>query len=340
MMARCLLAVISAIIVAACSYPKAPTGAHGEVAIEEIHELDSAEFLQHASAATGYTIGPFDRLTLSVWQYPDLSGDVLVKEDGTVFLPNAGNISISGMTLREAQNTLTQSLLPFVPRAQLDISPSEIRSNVYYVLGEVNQAGAYPILRPQHLAEAVANAGGFTQNAQGTHAYLSRNGKAYPINLAHSFSSDGNNPIFLQQGDLIYIPSQAEASVYVLGEVANPSAVPLAAGQLGVIKAIAEAGGLTSGASESRVAVIRRVDRKLQLRVVNVSTTLSGVNRDFLGVELQPGDIIWVPPRGITNWNRTLSLITPTLDTLLFRPLGGVRDYFLIREIIDGGGRR
>lgn len=319
----------------ACSYPRPNQAA--KAPFSQTLKIDTADLYRYAAGATVYSIGAFDKIIVTVYQYPDLSGEFLVKEDGTVFVPNAGNVPIAGFTLREAQNELTRALEPFVPRAQVDVKPSEIRSKVYYLSGEIKNPGAYPVLRPVTLGKAVALAGGLTATAFPDSAYLSRRGKAYPIDLQRTLST-ADDRIYLQGGDMVYVPSSANATVYVLGEVVKPSAVALTnGGGLGVIQAISAAGGLTGGADEDEVAIIRRVGDNLELRVVNVENALKSGAGEALAFRLHPGDIVWVPPMGIANWNRALALISPTLDTLLFKPLSGARDYFLIKDILDRG---
>ncbi len=330
-MVRCL--ILSFLFFAfACSYPK-PRNFEEAVFLKTV-EVDTAELRDYGNGVTRFTVGPFDRLHVSVWQYPDLSGEVLVKDDGTVFLPNAGNIPLSGLGLRDAQRRLVKSLEPFVPNPQVDVRPTEVRSNVFFVAGEFARPGAYPILRPMRLGEAIARAGGLTENALADSAYLSRGGRAWPVNLQHAFTAGGDG-VYLQAGDVLYVPSRQSSLVYVLGEVRSPSAVPISNGGLGAIQAIAAAGGITAGASEEEVAILRRVGNQIQLRVLDLDAALKYGSGAALLFRLEPGDIVWVPPSGIANWNRALELITPTLDTILVKPVTFIRDYLIIRDIID-----
>jgi polysaccharide biosynthesis/export protein len=319
---------------AACSHNQ-PQSAQQRV-FQDTLTIDSSAFLNYGNNATSFTIGPFDRLDIRIWQYPDLSGEVLVKDDGTVFLPNAGNVRVAGMSLTEAQSALTSALRPYVPNPQLDLRPTEVHANVFYIVGEFQRPGAYPIMRPTRLHEAVALAGGFSESALIDSAYLSRGGRAFPVNLQASFSSR-NQAVYMQAGDVIYVPSQTSARVYVLGEVRSPTSVPISNAGLGVLQAIAAAGGFTNGAKEGEVAVIRRVDDQIQLQVVDVRTVMQRGSGEALLFRLQPGDVVWVPPSGLANWNRALEGITPTLDTFVFRPLGGLRDFFIIRGFIFDG---
>jgi polysaccharide export outer membrane protein len=317
-----------------CAYPR-PTPNNKPIRVESI-PVDTTALHTYAKNATVYTVGPFDRIDLMVWNYPDLTRSLLVKEDGTVFVPNAGHIELAGLTLREAQNKLTQALAVVIDNPQIDLTPVEIRSKRFYVLGEVKMPGGYPIYKSMTLREALSLAGGTTEYSLLENAYLSRGGKAYPIDIYGMLTSSGND-VYLQANDVLYIPSQTTSVVYVMGEVVRPSSVGLNGHGLNVLQAIAQAGGITHSADEDEVAVIRRNGEKIDLYVVDVEDALKTGGGNGLTFVLRPGDIIWVPPMGIANWNRGLEMISPTLDVFLFKPLTGVRDFFLIKDIIDRG---
>lgn len=300
-----------------------------------VQEIDREEerLYEYPRRATVYTIGAFDRIRLSIWRYDDLSGEVTVKEDGTVFIPNVGMVPLAGLTLSEAQARLTELVGVYVTNPQVDLQPIEVRSKVYYVTGAFRYPGAYPIYKPITLAEAITIAGGTDAEAVPDGALFSRAGKVYPLDLATVYTA--RNKIYLQAGDLLYVPSRAEANVFVLGEVFRPGAYPLYSTRgPELMQAIAQAGGYTAAADEGEVAVIRRSGEKLVIQVVDLKAALEGDLVSLAALRLRPGDIVWVPPSGIGDWNRALALISPTLDTLLFRPLTGVRDYFLIQDVI------
>lgn len=290
------------------------------------------ELYRYGENATIYTVGAFDRVRVSIWRYEDLSGEMLVKEDGTVFVPNVGAIAIAGLTLRQAQSRLTLAVGSYVNDPQVDIQPVEVRSKRFYLTGAFKNPGAYPVYRALTVAEAITLAGGTSGDALADGALLSRGGRVHPVDLGAMFSSAAK-PIYMQAGDVLFVPSRNDATVFVLGEVVRPGAYPLfSARGLPLMQAIAQAGGYTLRADEGEVAVVRRSGEKLAMHVVDVGAALDDGAGAAVTFALQPGDIVWVPPSGIGSWNRAMEQISPTLDTLLLRPLSGVRDYFWIRD--------
>lgn len=315
----------------ACAYPRATATEESPIVYAEEVTTDTTSLYTYAGNETTYTVGAFDKLFVKVWRNDDLSGEIWVKEDGTIFIPDVGFIPVAGLTLKEMHAKVTTALLAVVKNPQIDIAPIEVRGKRYYIMGAVRQPGGYPIYRPLTVLEAVSLAGGSLETAALEGAYLNRKGKTFALDMSEMFRAGGKE-VYMVPGDKIYIPSRAEAVVYVLGEVAKPGAYPISAGGLDVMQAVAQAGSYTVSADEDEIGIVRRVGDKFQLQVVNLEDAVKYADGNPLAFRLRAGDIVWVPPMGIASWNRALAMITPTLDTFLFKPLAGGRDYFLIQE--------
>jgi polysaccharide export outer membrane protein len=103
--------------------------------------------------------------------------------------------------------------------------------------------------------------------------------------------------------------------VFVVGEVKNPQAVPLA-GPTTVVQAISMAGGFVEeAAAQNGVRVVRAgPDGRPQAHVVNVANVLAGFESD---VAVRRGDIVVVPTRGVTAWSRTASQALGPIATVI-----------------------
>ena len=62
------------------------------------------------SANREYRIGVPDRLALTVWQHPDVSGPLLVRNDGKVSVPLMGDIQAAGRTPTELAEKIRAAL--------------------------------------------------------------------------------------------------------------------------------------------------------------------------------------------------------------------------------------
>lgn len=332
-MNRLLSTSLLAVWLAACGHASTKPQRPAKPAVTL--ETHPEELFSYTENATIYTVGSFDRVRISIWRYEDLSGEMLVKEDGTIFVPNVGAIMVAGLTLRQAQERLTKAVGSYVNDPQVDIQPVEVRSKRFYLSGAFKNPGAYPVYRPLTVAEAVTLAGGTNGDALVDGALLSRRGRVHPLSI-DALYTPSDQLIYIQANDVLYVPSRSEATVFVLGEVTRPGSYPLHSMRgLPLLQAIAQAGGFTLGADEDEVAVVRRNGDRLEMYVVEAGVALDEGGGSAAAFVLRPGDIVWVPPSGIGSWNRAMELLNPTLDTLLLRPLSGVRDFFWIKDFMD-----
>ncbi|MDP2340147.1 MAG: polysaccharide biosynthesis/export family protein [Deltaproteobacteria bacterium] len=105
--------------------------------------------------------------------------------------------------------------------------------------------------------------------------------------------TDAYNARYLKRAEVsLFVKERNSQKVFVLGQVGKPGPVAINSGRMTVIEAIALAGGTTKLADASRALLTRDHGGK-QLRVaVDVAAIGRGQAAD---VELQPGDILFVP---------------------------------------------
>ncbi|MBF0334974.1 MAG: polysaccharide export protein [Alphaproteobacteria bacterium] len=111
-----------------------------------------------------YQLGSGDRVRVTVFGEPDLSGEFEVGVDGTLAMPLVGEIRVMGQSLREAERTLEGRLAQGYlkqPRASIDV----LNYRPFYILGEVKIPGKYPFETGMTVLTAVTLAGGFTYRA-------------------------------------------------------------------------------------------------------------------------------------------------------------------------------
>ncbi len=281
-----------------------------------------------------YTIGPYDKIRITIWRYGEFGGDKIVKDDGTIFMPQIGHIKLGGLTLQEARQLLADKLQEYVILdPQVDIEPVEVSSKLYTILGAVTRPGRYPIFQKTDVPMAIALAGGQTPGGGLDRAYLSRNGKTFIINI-RTILTRGNVDLYLAKNDILYIPTVEDMRVFVLGYVTSPGAVSITGTGLDLISAISSAGGFRLGAKKKSVAVMRSGPEGLYAYRVNIKDALK-LKVDPGLLNLQPGDIVYVPKTVLGSWNEVIQLISPTLNTLVYQPLGAGRDYYYIRNQIN-----
>ena len=118
-----------------------------------------------AGNATDYMLGHGDRIRITVFGHEDLTGEFQLSETGTVSLPLAGVLDFNGVTPAEAQRIVVDALQPdYLIDPRVSIQVLEYRP--FYIIGEVNNPGAYPYVNGMTVIEAVALGGGFSYRAR------------------------------------------------------------------------------------------------------------------------------------------------------------------------------
>ena len=264
-----------------------------------------------------YKIGPDDVLRLNIWMRPDLSKDGVVRDDGTFFVPLAGNVPVTELSLAQAQEAIRQALSKYVREPQVDLEIKEYRSQLFFANGLFMRPGSYPIRGTTTVLEGISDAGGIAENGNLQGAYLVRRGEVVPIDFVSLFTAGAmSQNIPLADGDLIYVPSIQTARVYVLGEVLRPTGVPVRTGKITLGQAIADAGGFNETTAYKRgVRIIRGGLAGGEVTEVNFQDVIKGKRPDLM--LLEPGDIVYVPASGLAKWDRVMSQILPNLSRIV-----------------------
>lgn len=131
---------------------------------------------QAAMSVDGYKLSAGDKVRITVFNEPNLSGEFAVSANGVIALPLAGSIPAGGKTPGELQSAVAQVLQAggFVRTPQVSAEVIEYRP--YYILGEVTKPGQYPYLIGLTVSKAVATAGGFTYRANTKRVFVTRDG--------------------------------------------------------------------------------------------------------------------------------------------------------------------
>ena len=78
-------------------------------------------------------------------------------------------------------------------------------------------------------------------------------------------------------------------------------------------RTVALAEGFTQDADLSRIHVIRGSLTNPRLIVTDFNKVIAGQQQD---VQLEPGDVVYVPPTGLSSWARMLDKIVPTVTAI------------------------
>jgi polysaccharide export outer membrane protein len=251
-----------------------------------------------------YELGPGDVINFSLFGRPELDRPGFrIAPDGTVSYLQAQNIKVAGLSLDEARLAIEQGLRTNFRSPRVIITPQEVGSKRFTILGKVINKGVVTLERPITLVEAIANAGGIEtglseQNtvelADLDRSFISRNGRRLPVDF-RKLLRDGemNRNIEIEPNDFIYVASTVSNDYYVLGAVTNPGVQALTPDAT-IVSAITRRGGMTDRAWPDRVLVVRGSFEKPKTYIVNVKDILAAKGKDF---KLEPKDIVYIADR-------------------------------------------
>jgi polysaccharide export outer membrane protein len=156
-----------------------------------------------------FKLGPEDVIMVRVWREPDLSGPVVIQPDGKIVLPIIDEVQAAGLTPQQLSESLAKSLSQYIKEPQVIVQVQAVRSKKYYISGEINRPGAYPLPVPVRVFDAITLAGGFRDFANKKNIVVIRdNGtKRFKFNyndIVKGKKLDQN--ILLQDGDQIIVP--------------------------------------------------------------------------------------------------------------------------------------
>jgi polysaccharide export outer membrane protein len=236
-----------------------------------------------SAAGEDYLLGPGDLLKVNVYGYDDLTAEVRISQTGFINYPLLGEVSISGISPREAGVKIASKLIAggFIREPKVDVLVLEYQSQKISVMGQVNKPGKYALTTASTVLDMLAEAGGLVNALAGDQASLLRkNGSKVMIDLHALFEGDLTQNYAVGGGDTIFIPKAPQ--FYVYGEVQRPGMYRLERGMT-VSQAITTGGGLTPRGTERR-AVVKRKQADGTQTEVKVETTS----------QLEPDDVLFI----------------------------------------------
>lgn len=169
------------------------------------------------TADTGYRINGGDLLHISVYGEQNLNQDVAVQPDGGIAFPLVGNIDARGMTLKDLQTKIADSLrqseyFPNLTDNEVTVSMLKASGNSVSVVGQVKQPGTFVFDTQLDVMQALSLAGGLTPFASKSKIKVLRRddaGKQVAILFDYSEVEDGEQlekNILLRGGDVVVVP--------------------------------------------------------------------------------------------------------------------------------------
>jgi polysaccharide export outer membrane protein len=263
----------------------------------------SCWWVGQSSAQEGYLLGPEDEIEIRVWDHDDLTRTARVGLDGRISYPFVGELPAQGLTVMQLQKELERRLgAGYIVDPHVSIKVTEFKSQKFFVVGNVQRPGTYPLTKDITVVEAISSAGGMAggsetkSTAGGGIAIIVRArpgekldqprmpDKVGPkdkvtVSLGAAVAGDPRHNVPIKNGDTVYVPM---LMFYAAGEVKKPGRYPYEDGMT-VRMAVTTAGGFTDKASPRRTHIIR--DQEGNQKKVEVK----------IDDPIRPGDTLVVP---------------------------------------------
>jgi polysaccharide export outer membrane protein len=154
-----------------------------------------------------YVIGAEDILFIRVWREQDFTSTYPVRPDGKITLPLIGDVQAAGLTPERLGDQLKQALSDYINAPDVTVSLQQVNSKKFFITGEVNRPGEYPLVTPTRIFDALSNAGGFRDFANKKKIIIIRGAERIKFNYQDILKGKNlDQNIFLESGDTIVVP--------------------------------------------------------------------------------------------------------------------------------------
>ncbi|MEQ8753385.1 MAG: SLBB domain-containing protein [Coleofasciculus sp. G1-WW12-02] len=190
-----------------------------------------------------YTLGGGDRIRIEIFKLPDLSQEYQLPPDGTLVLPLIGAVSLQGVTLTEANRTLSNRYARVLKRPIVTVTLVTPRPLSVVIAGEVTRPGSYllnlqsgvgvqPGLKYPTLPQALEQAGGITLAADIRQVQIrsssgNRLESVKTVNLWQLVQTGTERQdLTLRDGDTIFVPPLTAINLTEASQIATSSFAP------------------------------------------------------------------------------------------------------------------
>ncbi|HVY12478.1 MAG TPA: polysaccharide biosynthesis/export family protein [Alphaproteobacteria bacterium] len=150
-----------------------------------------------ADDGLGYILGVGDKLRITVFGEPDLSGEFQVSSTGTVSMPLINEVPASNLSLRRFRAAVLRRLAKgYLKHPHVSVEVLNYRP--FFILGEVMKPGSYNYVVGMTVITAVAVAGGYTYRADSDDIRIKRGG-------LNAKEEEAKEDTMVQPGDVINV---------------------------------------------------------------------------------------------------------------------------------------
>jgi protein involved in polysaccharide export with SLBB domain len=231
---------------------------------------------QNMPTPPNYILGPGDQLDINVYGVQQFNYSGTISKNGTINVPNVGEVFLSGLAFEAAKNKLQKQIGKIYSTlagngSKLSVSVSNYRTILVTIIG-AQQSGNYRLSAMSTVYNALHVAGGPSDIGSYRKIELIRNNKIIRTIDLYRFLTKGDQSdnVSLTDNDMIRIPSY-EARVTLEGEIKRPGIFETVAGE-NLKQIISYASGFTDNAYKNRILVKQKTNSELKVTDLNEMT--------------------------------------------------------------------
>jgi polysaccharide export outer membrane protein len=229
--------------------------------------------------------------------------------NGQINLPDIPPVFVTGLTLDEAREAIKEEFNKHIQDTEIFITYNNRLSRKVELAGMV-ATDSVPVDGKIRLYEVIAKAH-IPSNANLFKSYVLRNGQPLGIDL-HKLMNEGdmNQNIVMRGGDKIFIAAPSDSRVMVMGEVGLPKPIDLPYGYMSLREALVSVHGIPFTGDKRNIQVIRGNIPCPKIYCLSWEHIIHLPNDSLL---LMPGDTVYVSEKPITQWNRFIDQLLPSV---------------------------
>lgn len=229
--------------------------------------------------------------------------------EGQVILPDLAPVTVIGLSLEETRKKIQSQYTEQIRDVEVFLTYKDRIERKVELAGLV-QVSSLPVDGRMRLYEVLSIAKVPT-NANLFKSYVVRDNSLLPVDLYKLLKiGDMSQNIVMRGGDKIYIADPSASTLMVLGEVGHERLVDMPDGFMTLRHALAAAGGIKDTGDRAYIQVIRGNILHPKIYTLSWQHVIHLPSESML---LIPGDIVYVAATPMTEWNRFVNQILPTL---------------------------
>ena len=250
------------------------------------NELLTFEPSLNIPTPSDYRLGAGDNVIIDVWGASQISFEGVVSPDGTVTIEGVGPLSLSGMTVKEANSYVKEEMGKYYSGSNITLTVGETRSVQVQVMGEVMMPGSYTLSALSTAFNALYAAGGISDIGTLRDIKVYRQGRVISTIDVYDYIFHGNTrgDVRLADNDVIVVGAY-DCLVNIRGKVKRPMFYEMK-GDESVSRILEYAGGFAGDAYTDNVRLMRKSGREYSVYTVG--------EFEMNGFLLKDGDSLYV----------------------------------------------